>query len=89
MTKEKIILGIDPGTNILGFGVIRVNARGPHYVDMGVFDLRKTTKTFSGSTIRPDKFSYHVYVHWSNTFCFTFTTWLFGTEALLLTCLGF
>ena len=41
MTKEKTILGIDPGTNILGFGVIRVNARGPHYVDMGVFDLRK------------------------------------------------
>ena len=41
LTKEKIILGIDPGTNILGFGVIRVNARGPHYVDMGVFDLRK------------------------------------------------
>ena len=41
MTKEKIILGIDPGTNILGFGVIRVNTRGPQYVDMGVFDLRK------------------------------------------------
>ena len=41
MTKEKIILGIDPGTNILGFGVIRVNTKGPQYVDMGVFDLRK------------------------------------------------
>ena len=41
LTKEKIILGIDPGTNILGFGVIRVNTRGPQYVDMGVFDLRK------------------------------------------------
>jgi crossover junction endodeoxyribonuclease RuvC len=41
LTKEKTILGIDPGTNILGFGVIRVNTKGPHYVDMGVFDLRK------------------------------------------------
>ena len=41
MTKEKTILGIDPGTNILGFGVIRVNTKGPQYVDMGVFDLRK------------------------------------------------
>ena len=41
MTKEKIILGIDPGTNILGFGIVRVDAKGPHYVDMGVFDLRK------------------------------------------------
>ena len=41
MTKEKIILGIDPGTNILGYGVISVDSKGPHYVDMGVFDLRK------------------------------------------------
>jgi crossover junction endodeoxyribonuclease RuvC len=41
LTKEKIILGIDPGTNILGFGVISVDSKGPRYVDMGVFDLRK------------------------------------------------
>ena len=41
MTKDKIILGIDPGTNILGYGVISVDSKGPHYVDMGVFDLRK------------------------------------------------
>ena len=41
MTKEKTILGIDPGTNILGYGIIRVDSRGPHFVDMGIFDLRK------------------------------------------------
>ena len=41
MTKDKIILGIDPGTNILGFGVIGINTKGPYYIDMGVFDLRK------------------------------------------------
>ena len=41
MTKETIILGIDPGTNILGFGVIAIGSKGPRYVDMGVFDLRK------------------------------------------------
>ena len=46
LTKEKIILGIDPGTNILGFGIIRVDSRGPHYVDMGVFDLRKIKDPF-------------------------------------------
>ena len=46
MTKEKIILGIDPGTNILGFGIIRVDTKGPHYVDMGVFDLRKIKDPF-------------------------------------------
>ena len=46
MTKEKIILGIDPGTNILGFGIIRVDSKGPHYVDMGIFDLRKIKDPF-------------------------------------------
>ena len=41
MADKKTILGIDPGTNILGFGVIDVDAHGPHYVTMGVLDLRK------------------------------------------------
>ena len=39
-------MGIDPGTNILGFGVIRIDAKGPHYVTMGVFDLRKIKDPF-------------------------------------------
>ena len=43
---DKTILGIDPGTNILGFGIVRVDAKGPHYVDMGVFDLRKIKDPF-------------------------------------------
>ncbi|MBQ3612974.1 MAG: crossover junction endodeoxyribonuclease RuvC [Bacteroidales bacterium] len=46
MTKEKTILGIDPGTNILGYGIIRVDSKGPHYLDMGVFDLRKIKDPF-------------------------------------------
>ena len=46
MTKDKIILGIDPGTNILGYGVISIDAKGPHFVDMGVFDLRKIKDPF-------------------------------------------
>ena len=46
MTKSKTILGIDPGTNILGYGVICVDSKGPHYVDMGVFDLRKIKDPF-------------------------------------------
>ena len=46
MKESKIILGIDPGTNILGFGIVRVDSKGPHYVDMGVFDLRKITDPF-------------------------------------------
>lgn len=46
MTKDKVILGIDPGTNILGYGIISVDLKGPHYVDMGVFDLRKIDDPF-------------------------------------------
>ena len=49
MIKEgSVILGIDPGTNILGFGIIRVDAsRKPQYVDMGVLDLRKVSSPYS------------------------------------------
>lgn len=46
LTKSKTILGIDPGTNILGYGVICIDSKGPHYVDMGVFDLRKIKDPF-------------------------------------------
>ena len=42
MTKERTILGIDPGTNLLGFGIVHVDGDGhPSFVDMGVLDLRK------------------------------------------------
>ena len=46
MEKSKVILGIDPGTNILGYGIIRVGTHGPKFVDMGVFDLRKIKDPF-------------------------------------------
>lgn len=38
---EKIILGIDPGTNVLGYGVIKVKGRSAEMLAMGVIDLRK------------------------------------------------
>jgi len=38
---EKIILGIDPGTNIMGYGVLRVVDNKSEMVTMGVIDLRK------------------------------------------------
>ena len=43
---QRIILGIDPGTNILGYGVILVDKKSVHYVDMGVLDLRKEKDHF-------------------------------------------
>lgn len=38
---EKIILGIDPGTNIMGYGLIKVTDNHPEMLGMGVIDLRK------------------------------------------------
>ncbi|NPD92766.1 crossover junction endodeoxyribonuclease RuvC [Xylanibacter muris] len=38
---EKIILGIDPGTNIMGYGVLKVMDNKAEMVVMGVIDLRK------------------------------------------------
>lgn len=45
-SPQRIIMGIDPGTNILGFGVILVDERKTHLVDMGVIDLRKEKEHF-------------------------------------------
>ena len=47
MTSERIILGIDPGTQLLGFGVIRVSGKKAEYVDMGVLDLRKEADAYA------------------------------------------
>lgn len=39
--QEKIILGIDPGTNIMGFGVIICRGQKMELVDLGVIKLDK------------------------------------------------
>jgi len=39
--QEKIILGIDPGTNIMGYGVVKREKTGPVLLDMGIIDLHK------------------------------------------------
>ena len=44
--KEKIILGIDPGTNVLGYGVISVVGNKAKMVGMGVIDLRKMSDPY-------------------------------------------
>ena len=43
---DKIILGIDPGTRILGFGVIHVLGREVKFVDMGVVNMKKVQDHF-------------------------------------------
>jgi crossover junction endodeoxyribonuclease RuvC len=39
--KEKVILGIDPGTTIMGYGVLQITGIHPKMMAMGVIDLRK------------------------------------------------
>jgi len=40
-TKEKIILGIDPGTNVMGFGLILVKGSKYSLLQFGVIHLKK------------------------------------------------
>jgi crossover junction endodeoxyribonuclease RuvC len=41
MMKEQIILGIDPGTTIMGFGILKVNGNKTEMLTMGILDLKK------------------------------------------------
>ncbi len=46
MKTERIILGIDPGTNVMGYGVIRALGKKAEMVAMDVIDLRKMTDPY-------------------------------------------
>lgn len=39
--KERIILGIDPGTTIMGYGLLKVSGNKPVLIAMGVLQLNK------------------------------------------------
>ncbi len=41
MQKERIILGIDPGTTVMGYGLIKVVGNKPSLISMGVLELQK------------------------------------------------
>jgi crossover junction endodeoxyribonuclease RuvC len=41
LSKEKIILGIDPGTTIMGYGLLKVEDKNPSVIALGIIDLRK------------------------------------------------
>ena len=47
LDKPRIILGIDPGTQLLGFGVVRAVGKKAEYVDMGILDLRKEKDAYT------------------------------------------
>ncbi|WP_456441914.1 crossover junction endodeoxyribonuclease RuvC [Psychroserpens sp.] len=41
MAKEKIILGIDPGTTIMGFGLIKVEGKKMSFLQLNELNLKK------------------------------------------------
>lgn len=41
MQKERIIMGIDPGTQLMGYGILRVIDNNPSLLSMGVMNLGK------------------------------------------------
>lgn len=38
---ERVIMGIDPGTNVMGYGVLGINGKRPEVVVLGVIQLNK------------------------------------------------
>ena len=38
---DRVIMGVDPGTNIMGYAFIGVNGNRAHLITMGVIDMRK------------------------------------------------
>ncbi len=41
MNKERIILGIDPGTTIMGYGIIKIIGKQVSIIAIGVIELKK------------------------------------------------
>jgi crossover junction endodeoxyribonuclease RuvC len=46
LTDERVIMGIDPGTNIMGYAFIGVNGNKARLIAMGVIDLRKCSDMY-------------------------------------------
>lgn len=41
MIKEKIILGVDPGTSVMGYGLLKITNNQPSLMAMGILELNK------------------------------------------------
>ena len=44
--SERIILGIDPGTNVMGYGIIKAQGNSAKMVAMGIIDLRNQSDPY-------------------------------------------
>lgn len=38
---DRIIIGIDPGTNVMGYGILGIKGKKPSMIAMGVIQLSK------------------------------------------------
>ena len=38
---DKVIIGVDPGTNVMGYGILGIKGNKPHMIAMGVIELNK------------------------------------------------
>jgi crossover junction endodeoxyribonuclease RuvC len=47
VNNERIIMGIDPGTTIMGYGIVRALQNKPEMIALGIIDLRKINDHFS------------------------------------------
>lgn len=47
VNNEKIILGIDPGTNVMGYGVLKAQGNKASLVVMGVIDMRRDKDVYT------------------------------------------
>jgi len=47
LTKERIILGIDPGTTVMGFGIIKVTDKKMEFLQMNELLLKKYSDPFT------------------------------------------
>lgn len=47
MNNDHVILGVDPGTTVLGYGMIKVVNRQPVFLDMGVLTFKKEKDHFA------------------------------------------
>lgn len=46
-SKQRIIMGIDPGTTVMGYAILQVIHNSPAMVAMGVIDLRKISDHYA------------------------------------------
>lgn len=47
LNNNLVILGIDPGTSVMGYGLVRVSEGKPWLIDMGVLTFKKEKDHFS------------------------------------------